>query len=135
MAFTSTKVPKFSERLVGISIDAFLMLLSGRMGGVKEVKRATWAGLAGALAEHYGSPGRLADYRRQFERTTRQEGEDTSILAIALETVAVKAFGGMGSNERLHLIRDRFIAGHENCALRWHLDSVSPETPIRDIVD
>ena len=45
-----------------------------------------------------------------------------------------KAFGDMGPNARLRLIRDRFIAGDENCALRHHLDSVPPETPIRDIV-
>ena len=33
------------------------------------------------------------------------------------------------------MIRDRFIAGHSNCDLRRHLDSVSPENPIRDVVD
>ena len=42
---------------------------------VPEVKRATQAGLVGALTENYGSPGRLADYQRQFERMTCQEGE------------------------------------------------------------
>ena len=36
---------------------------------------------------------------------------------------------------RLWLIRDRFIAGHSSCELRRHLDSVPPETPIRDVVD
>ena len=41
----------------------------------------------------------------------------------------------MGQTARLRLIRDRFIAGHNNCDLRRHLDSVSPETPIRDVVD
>ena len=41
----------------------------------------------------------------------------------------------MGQTTRLRLIRDRFIAGHSNCDLRRHLDSVSPETPIRDVVD
>ena len=41
-------------------------------------------------------PGRLADYRRQFEKTTRPAGDDPSIFAIALETLAVKAFGNMG---------------------------------------
>ena len=65
---------------------------------VAEVKRAMQAGLVGALTEHYGSPGRLADCRLQFERTTRQEGEDPSIFAIALEILAVKAFGDMGPN-------------------------------------
>ena len=33
------------------------------------------------------------------------------------------------------LIRDRFIAGHENCDLRRYLDCVPPDTPLRDIVD
>ena len=89
----------------------------------------------GALTEHYGSPGRLADYRHQFERMTRQKGEDPLTFAIALETLAVKAFGDMGANARLRLIRDGFVASHENCALRRHLDGVPPETPIRDIVD
>ena len=70
-----------------------------------EEKRATRAGLIGALTEHYRSPGRLADYRRQFEKTTRQEGEDPSIFAISLEALAVKAFGDMGPNARLRLIR------------------------------
>ena len=54
---------------------------------------------------------------------------------IALETLAVKAFGDMGANARLRLIRDQFVASHENCALRRHLDSVPRETRIRDTVD
>ena len=87
------------------------------------------------LTAHYGSPGLLANDRRQFERTTRTVGEDPAIFATALATLAVKAFGDMGQTARLRLIRDRFIAGHGNCDLRRHLDSVSPETPIRDVVD
>ena len=79
-----------------------------------------------ALLAHYGSPGRLTDYRQQFEKTTRSAGEDPSIFAIALETLAVKAFGDMGQTARLRLIRDRFIAGHA---------SVPPETPIRDVMN
>ena len=81
------------------------------------------------------SPGRLADYRRQFEKMTRSAGDDPSIFAIALETLAVKAFGDMGQTARLRLIRDRFVAGHSSCELRRYLDSVPPETPIRDVVD
>ena len=88
-----------------------------------------------ALTAHYDSPGRLADYRRQFERTTRTVGEDLVIFATALETLAVKAFGDMGQTAQLRLIRDRFIPGHSNCDLRRHLDSVSQETPIKDVVD
>ena len=86
-----------------------------------------------ALSEHYGSPGRLADYRRQFEKTTRMAGEDPSRFAIALERLAVKAFGDMGQKARLRLIRDRFMAGHSSCELSRYL-GVPPETPIRDVV-
>ena len=68
------------------------------------------------------------DYRRQLEKTTRSAGEDPSIFAIALETLAVKAFGDMGQTARPRLIRDRFIAGHSSCELRRYLDSVPPET-------
>ena len=63
---------------------------------------------------------------------TRHEGEDLPTVVIALETLGVKVFGDMGVNARLRLIQDRFVAGLENCALRQHLDSVPPETPIRD---
>ena len=47
----------------------------------------------------------------------------------------VKAFGDIGPSERVRMIRDRFITGHQDCNLRWHLDSVPPGTPIREIVD
>ena len=42
---------------------------------------------------------------------------------------------GSGQTARLRLIRDRFIAGHESCELRRHLDCLPPDTPLRDIVD
>ena len=61
--------------------------------------------------------------------------EDPSIFAIALETLAVKAFGDMGQTAHMRLIRDRFIAGHSSCELRRYLYSVPPKTPIRDVVD
>ena len=98
-------------------------------------RRLSYTGLVDALTAHYWSPGRLADYRRQFERTTRTLGEDPAIFATALETLAVKAFGDIGQTARLRLIRDRFIAGHSSCELWRHLESVPPETPIRDVVD
>ena len=50
---------------------------------VPESRQASQVGLVGALSAHYGSPRRLADYRRQFERTTRTFGEDLSIFATA----------------------------------------------------
>ena len=59
-------------------------------------RRLSRSGLVDALTGHYGSPGRLADNRRQFERTIRTTGEDPENFATALETLAVKAFGDMG---------------------------------------
>ena len=94
-------------------------------------RRASRVGLVDALTAHYGSPGRLADYRRQFEKITRAAGTDPPIFAIELETLAMKAFGDMGHMARLRLVRDRFKAGQDRCALRRHLDCVSPETHIR----
>ena len=36
---------------------------------------------------------------------------------------------------QLQMVRDRFIDGQAECALRRHLDSLGPDTPIADIVD
>ena len=157
-AFTSTKVPRFDGttsweqyrqvfdaivRSNGWDNDtAALQLFSHLEGDALNVAHlvplSRWlsrSGLVDTLTAHYGSPGRLADYRRQFETTTRTVGEDPAIFATALETLAVKAFGDMGQTARLRLIQNRFIAGHSSCELRRHLDSVPPETPIRDMVD
>ena len=157
-ALTTTKVPRFDgttsweqyhqvfEAIVrsnGWDNDTAALQLFSHLEGdalnaahlVPLTRRMSRSGLVDALTAHYGSPGRLADYRRQFEKTTRIVGEDPAIFAAALETLAVKAFGDMGRTAQLRLIRDRFIAGHSNCDLRRHLDSVPPETPIRDIVD
>ena len=98
-------------------------------------RRASRKELTEALLAHYGSPGRLANYRREFDKTVWKPGEDPSNFAIALETLAVKAFGDMGQAARLRLIRDRFIAGHGSCELRRYLDCVPPDTPLRDIVN
>ena len=121
---------------------AALQLLSHLQGDALSVAllipmplQATRKELTDALSSHYGSPGRLASYRREFDKTVRKMGEDPSNFAIKLETLAVKAFGNMGQEARLRLIRDRFIAGHENCDLRRYLDCVPPDTPLRDIVD
>ena len=118
-AFTTTEVPRFGGttsweqyRQVFDAIvlsngwddaTAALQLLSHLEGDalnmallVPMAHRTSRTGLVDALSSHYGSPGRLADYRLQFEKTTRSAGEDPSIFAIALKTLAVKAFGDMG---------------------------------------
>ena len=154
VAFTTTKVPRFDgttsweqyrqvfDAIVRSNDTAALQLFSHLEGDALNVahlvplsRRLSRSDLVDALTAHYGSPGRLADYRRQFERTV---GEDPAIFATAPKILAVKAFGDMGQTARLRLIRDRFIAGHSSCELLRHLDSVPPpppETPIRDVVD
>ena len=156
-AFTMTKVPRFDEttsweqyrqvvdaivRSNGWDNDAASQQLFSHLEGdalnvallVPLSRQLSRTGMVDAITAQYGSPGRLADYQKQFKRTTKTVGEDPTIFATALETLAVKAFGNMGKTAWLRLIRDRFIAGHGSCELRRHLDSVPPETPIRDVV-
>ena len=66
-------------------VTAALQLLSHLEGDALNVallvpvsRRTSRTGLVDALSAHYGSPGRLADYRRQFEKMTRSAGEDPS---------------------------------------------------------
>ena len=96
---------------------------------------ADWKGLSHGLSDYYNSPGRLAVFRRQFESATRRTGMDPATFATELEILAVRGFGDMGKCARNWMVRDRFIAAQRSCGLRRHLNSVPPDTPIRDIVD
>ena len=102
----ATAVLQLLSHLEGDALNVALLVQASRW--------ASRVGLVEALSAHYGLPGRLADYQRQFERTTRTSGEDPAIFATALETLAIKAFGDMGQMARLHIIRDSFIAGHSS---------------------
>ena len=102
---------------------------------VPEGQRRRPGVLLETLSAHYTSPGRLAIYRRQFEQMTRPPGEDPAAFAIALETLARRAFADVDAAVRVQLVRDKFIAGQKQCALRRHLDSVGPDTPISSFVD
>ena len=102
-AFTTTKVPWFDgtmswEQYMQVfdaivssngwdNDTAALQLFSHLEGDALNVallvplpRRLSRTGLLGALSAHDGSPGRLADYRRQFEKTTRIAGEDPPYL-------------------------------------------------------
>ena len=45
-----------------------------------------------SLSDHYGSPGRLAEYKRQFGRAFRRPDDDPSVFTIELETLARREF-------------------------------------------
>ena len=64
-----------------------------------------------SLSEHYGSPGRLAEYKHQVRRVFRRPEDDPSIFAIELETLARRAFADIDSSIQLQMVRDRFIDG------------------------
>ena len=57
------------------------------------------------------------------------------MFAIELGTLARRAFIDIDSSIQIQMVRDRFIEGQAECALRRHLDSLKQETPMSDIVD
>ena len=155
---TSTPVPRYSgkssweqyrqvfEAIVCSNgwddVTAALQLLSHLDGDalnvallVPESQRVMSGVLVRSLSEHYGSPGRLAEYKRQFMRAFRRSGDDPSVFAIELETLARRAFAAVNTSIQLQLVRDRFIAVQAECVLCRHLDSMGPDTLMRDIVD
>ena len=78
---------------------------------------------------------RLAVFRRKFESVTRRTGADPATFTTESEILAVRGFEDMGTCARNRMVRDRFIVDQRSCGLRRHLDSVPPDTPIREIVD
>ena len=46
-----------------------------------------------------------------------------------------RAFADIDSSIQLQMVRDRFIDGQAECALRRHLDSFGPNTPMQNIVE
>ena len=156
--FTSTPVPRYSgksnweqyreifEAIVCSNgwddVTAALQLLYHLDGDalnvallVPESQRALPEFLINSLSDHYNSPGRLAEYKRQFQRVARQPGDDPSIFAIELETLARRAFMDVDLKIQLQMVRDRFIDGQADRSLRRHLDSLGPNTPMIEMVD
>ena len=78
------------------------------------VARSFGRGILGTL----WLPSRLAEYRRQFGRASRRPGDDPSVFAIELETLARWMFADINASVRLQLIQDKFIVGQAECFLR-----------------
>ena len=100
-----------------------------------ESRRVVPGFLIKSLSNHYNSPGSLAEYKRQFQRVVRHPRDDPSIFAIKLETLARREFIDIDISIQLQMVRDRLIDGQVECALRRHLESLGPDTPMADIVD
>ena len=123
-------------------VTAALQLLSHLDGDalnvallVPESQRAVPEFLINSWSDHYNSPGRRAEYKRQFQRVVRRPEDDPSVFAIELETLARSAFTDIDSSIQRQMVRDRFIDGQAECALHRNLDSLIPDTPMSDIVD
>ena len=113
--------------LKGEALDVALLL--------NKKVRETWTGLVQGLTAYYQSPGRLAGLRRQFAGALRQPGLDPATFATDLGMLALQGFGDMKEQAWDTMIRDKFIDGQEQCALRRQLDGFAPGTPIGEIVD
>ena len=98
-------------------------------------KRESWTGLVNGLSAYYQSPSRLADLRRRFESAFRQPGLDPATFATDLGILAIQGFEDMKKQARDTMIRDKFIAGQEQCALRRQLDGLAQDTRIGEIMD
>ena len=98
-------------------------------------ERESWTGLVDGLAAYYQSPGRLAGLRRRFESAFRQPGLDPATFATDLGMLAIQGFSDMKEQAQDIVIRDKFIAGQGQCALRRQLDGFAQSTPIGEIVD
>ena len=115
---------------VALDVTAALQLLSHLDGDalnvallVPESRRVVPGFLIKSLSDHYNAPGRLAEYKRQFQR------------AIELETLARRAFIDIDTSIQLQMVRDRFIDVQAECVLRRHFNSLGPDTPMADIVE
>ena len=99
------------------------------------VKQKSWTGMVSGLSAYYQSPGRLTVLRRRFESAFRQPGLDPATFATDLGMLAIQGFGDMRKQARDTMIRDKFIAGQRQCALRRQLDGLAQDTPIGEMVD
>ena len=102
---------------------------------LKKEKRDSWPGLVNGLLAYYQSPSRLADLRRRFKSAFRQPRLDPPTFATDLGILAIQGFEDMKKQARDTMIRDKFIAGQEQCALRRQLDGLAKDTPIGEMVD
>ena len=98
-------------------------------------KRESWTGLMSGLSAYYQSPGRLAVLRRRFESAFRRPGLDPAMFATELGILAIQGFEDMKEQARDMMIREKFIAGQRQFALRRQLDGFAQDTPIGEIVD
>ena len=75
--------------------------------------------------------------RREVGQQEREVRTQTpSKLGASLQTRwSLNSMAMVAGSSICRMVRDRFIADQQSCGLRRHLDSVPPDTPIREILD
>ena len=73
--------------------------------------------------------------RRRFESAFRRPGLDPATFATELGILAIQGFEDMNKQAWDIMIRDKFIAGQRQCALRRQFDGFAQDIPIGEIVD
>ena len=110
------------KRLAGEDCGVAAVCTSERRGVdvallLAKEERESWTGLVDGLAAYYQSPGRLVGLRRRFENASRQPGLDPATYATNIGMLAIQGFSDVKEQARDRMIRERFIAGQEQCAL------------------
>ena len=80
-------------------------------------------------------PWQIGGWKKRFESAFRRPGLDPATFATELGILAIQGFEDMKEHARDTMIRDKFIAGQRQCALRRQLDGFAQDTPIGEIVD
>ena len=119
-------------------VTAALQLLSHLDGDALNVALLvpeSQQGVAGIFGEIIVGPLQFSRAVGRIQASVSEgvSGDDPSIFAIELETLARRAFVDIDPLIQLQMVRDRFIDGQVECALHRHLDR--PVTPMADIVD
>ena len=130
------KVERLAGRDCGVAAICTLKRRGIECGSPSDEGEAgVMGGLVSGLSAYYQSPGRLAGLRRRFESAFHQPGWDPATFATDLGMLAIQGFGDMKEQARDTMIRDKFIAGQGQCALRRQLDGFAQDTPIGEIMD
>ena len=125
-------VARLQQDLADIRAESRLL----RTPGVPPVVHTTrQAAFTTTKVPRFGGTTSWEQYRQVFDAIVLSDGWDDATAALQLLSHLEGDTLNMGQTARLRLIRDHFIAGHSSYELRRYLDSVPPETPIRDVVD
>ena len=110
------------------ALNVALLMLEG--------ERANRKGLSQGLSNYYKSSARLAPgvLKKIWECNQPGRGRTRHVHHITIN-FGSPGIWGYGYTRPNRMVRDRFIVDQRSCGLWRHLDSVRPDTPIREIVN